>query len=91
MQTSTNALKTRELDDATVNNHNPSCLLVLCFSVGQPFSKQLYITRIASSGRTCLSDVTCIPHIECKPSESLSVLIPSKTLHTPKTNQNENL
>ena len=43
------ALKTRELDDATVNNHNPSCLLVLsrtllkCFSVGQPFSKQLYL------------------------------------------------
>ena len=41
------ALKTRELDDATVNNHNPSCLSVLsrtllCFSVGQPFSKQLY-------------------------------------------------
>ena len=42
------ALKTRELDDAPVNNHNPSCLSVLsrtlsCFSVGQPFSKQLYM------------------------------------------------
>ena len=39
--------KTCELDDATVNNHNPSCLSVLsrtllCFSVGQPFLKQLY-------------------------------------------------
>ena len=42
------ALKTPEFDDATVNNHNPSCLSVLsrtlcCFSVGQPLSKQLFI------------------------------------------------
>ena len=41
-------LKASELDDATVNNHNPSCLSVLsrtleCFSVGKPFSKQLYM------------------------------------------------
>ena len=46
------ALKTRELDDATVNNHNPSCLSVLSrmlhyFSVGQPFSKQLYTYNVA--------------------------------------------
>ena len=51
------ALKTREIDDATVNNHNPSCHSVLsrtllCFLVGQRLSKQLY----------SLSTANCLKH-----------------------------
>ena len=56
------ALKTRELDDATVNNHTPSCLSVLshtlqCFSVGQPFSKQLYSEGLIIAVFLCLSNL----------------------------------
>ena len=66
--------KTRDIDPKPVQRNNDGRQV-----------EGFCISFFAAFRLTCLRDVMWILHIECKPSESLSLWIPSRTLHTPAT------